>query len=158
MDRGIGDFWQFCLNTALLLLLQLYLLLKQANNIMICVGCYEWTLIFLNSKLSSAQDDFVNANKVFLTKDTKKCTQWEIGYISQWQLSKEGIKYFPDRDCLDQVKGCSDKSQKIKNSVIVIRSDQDEFLHATREIEMYWNSKGCLTFLQDLGNLLCIIS
>lgn len=115
-------------------------------------------LFFLNSKLSSAQDDFVNTNKIFLTKDTKKCTQWEIGYISQWQLSKEGIKCFPDRDCLDQVKGCSDKSQKIKNSLIVIRSDQDEFLHATREIEMYSNSKGCLTFLQNLGNLLCIIS
>lgn len=115
-------------------------------------------LFLVNSKLSWAQDDFVNANKVFLTKDTKKCTQWELGYISQWQLSKEGIKCLLDRDCLDQVKGCSDKNQKTKNSVIVIRSDQDGFLHATRETEMYLNSKGCLIFLPNFTSLLCIFS
>lgn len=65
---------------------------------------------------------------------------------------------FPDRDCLDRVEGCSDKSQKTKNSIIVIRSDQDEFVHATREAEMYLNSEISMIFLQNFANLLCIFS
>lgn len=53
---------------------------------------------------------------------------------------KRGNKVFPRQRLSGPSAGCSDKSQKIKNSVTVIRSDQDEFLHATRETEISVNS------------------
>lgn len=63
---------------------------------------------------------------------------------------KRGNKVFPRQRLSGPSAGCSDKSQKIKNSVTVIRSDQDEFLHATRETEISVNSEGCQIFLQNL--------
>lgn len=124
---------------------------KQAENIAVCFGCCEWIHLFLlGCKLSWAQDDFVNANKVFLTEESDKCTRWEIGHLSHCQLSKKR-KCFPDRNCLDWVDSCSHSSEEMKNSVTVIRSDQDKFLACNERNRSVLKLRGYFEILSTLG-------